>query len=416
MLLSIIIVNYNVKYFLEHCLHSVCKAARNMEVEIIVVDNHSTDDSRQYLEPKFTQVRFYWSNENMGFSKACNKGVEMSAGAFVLFLNPDTIVPEDCFEKCITFFETHADAGAIGVRMIDGSGNFLKESKRGYPSALVSFFKIIGFSRLFPQSPLFARYYLGNFNEHTTNKVDVLSGAFMMMRKEVVAITHGFDESFFMYGEDIDLSYAIQKAGYVNYYYPDVSVIHFKGESTQKQDLRYTKLFYGAMIIFVRKHNGKGKALLYSFFVQTAIFFRAGIAAIIQLVRNIILWLRKCFYNLFKPAIKKNNKEKLMVVGSVEEYELILQIIGSGGSKKKMIHLAVQANESTENLALSINQTIELQHINRIVFCEGALSFQKVIQLLEGISKNVVKMICASGSQSIITSPSKKLRGDTFTY
>lgn len=253
MLLSIIIVNYNSKLLLKQCLHSLEKATECIDSEIIVVDNNSTDGSGEYLPQKFPAVKFVFNKENVGFAKACNQGYKISSGDYVLFLNPDTIIPGNCLQECISFFQTHADAGAAGVRMINGHRNFLKESKRGFPSPATSFFKLFGFVSLFPRSGIFARYYLGHMPEKENNPVDVLSGAFMMLRRDVMEVTGGFDEIFFMYGEDVDLSYRIQQAGYVNYYLGKITIIHFKGSST-RHDAERIKNFYGAMRLFVKKH------------------------------------------------------------------------------------------------------------------------------------------------------------------
>lgn len=285
--ISVIIVNYNVKYFLEQCLCSIQKALINLDGEIIVIDNSSSDGSMEYLRPKFKNVHFIVNEKNLGFGKACNQGLARAKGKYILFLNPDTIVPEDCFEKCIHFFAAHADAGALGIRMLDGSGKFLKESKRAFPSPLTSLYKLTGLSKLFPHSKTFSRYHLGYLDEHQNHVIDVLAGAFMMIRKEVLDKVGGFDEVFFMYGEDVDLSYRIQKAGYKNYYFSESSIIHFKGESTRKGSLNYVKLFYQAMSVFVRKHYGTRKAGLFIFFIQTAIWFRA----IVSSLGHFIKWI-----------------------------------------------------------------------------------------------------------------------------
>ena len=219
MQLSIIIVNYNVKHFLEQCLYSVQKACRGLKAEVIVVDNNSADNSIEFLSSGFPSVQFLINKENLGFARACNQGWQKAKGEYILFLNPDTIVPEDGFEKCLSFFQTHPDAGALGVKMLDGSGKFLKESKRSFPSPLTSLYKLFGLAKLFPRSRTFARYHLGHLDENKNNEVDVLAGAFMMIRREVLEKVGSFDETFFMYGEDIDLSYRIQQAGYKNYYF-----------------------------------------------------------------------------------------------------------------------------------------------------------------------------------------------------
>lgn len=216
---SIIIVNYNVRFFLEQCLHSVFKAKNNLNIEIIVVDNHSVDGSVQMLKEKFPQVIVIENKDNVGFSKANNQGIKIARGKYVLLLNPDTVLQEDTLVKCFEFMEATPDAGALGIKMFDGKGNFLPESKRGFPSPMVAFYKIFGLSKLFPKSKIFGRYHLGFLDKDKTHNVDVLSGAFMFIRKEVLNKIGGLDEDYFMYGEDIDLSYRIKKAGYNNYFF-----------------------------------------------------------------------------------------------------------------------------------------------------------------------------------------------------
>ena len=287
MQLSVIIVNYNVKYFLEQCLHSVQKACRAIDSEIIVADNNSTDGSRVYLEDNFPAVKFIWNSDNIGFAKANNLALEKAKGEFILFLNPDTLLAEDSIEKCMQFFKTQEKIGALGIHMVDGSGNFLKESKRAFPSPLTSLFKLSGLARLFPRSKIFARYHLGHLPENENHEVDVLAGAFMMMPKKVLDEIGNFDERFFMYGEDVDLSYRIQQAGYKNYYFAESSIIHFKGESTKRGSLNYVRLFYKAMSLFVKKHYSGGKAGFFIFFIQTAIIIRAFFSAMGNLLKKI---------------------------------------------------------------------------------------------------------------------------------
>lgn len=287
MLLSVVIVNYNVKHFLEQCLCSVQKAVAGMQAEVIVVDNHSSDKSLDYLQPKFPQVVFIANDVNLGFAKACNQGLARSSGQYVLFLNPDTIVPEDCFTRCIEFFKTHEQAGALGIKMIDGKGRFLKESKRAFPSPMTSLYKLFGLARLFPRSRVFSRYHLGHLDAEQDHEVDVLAGAFMMIRKDVLDKVGGFDETFFMYGEDVDLSYRIQKAGYRNYYFSGSHIVHFKGESTRKESVNYVKMFYNAMSIFVRKHYGGSKAGFFNFLIHIAIWVRAAMTAVAGFIRRI---------------------------------------------------------------------------------------------------------------------------------
>ncbi|GET30935.1 glycosyltransferase [Prolixibacter sp. SD074] len=289
MKLSVVIVNYNVRFFLSQCLASVQKASEGLEVEVFVVDNNSTDGSYAMLRDSFPWINLIANHENVGFSKANNQAIRKVKGEYILLLNPDTIVQEDTFSKVIAFMDGHPKAGGLGVRMIDGGGNFLPESKRGFPTPLASFYKIFGFTRLFPRSRVFSRYYLGHLPEDETNRIDVLAGAFMLLRKETLEQTGLLDETFFMYGEDIDLSYRIQHAGYENYYFPETTIIHYKGESTRKGSFNYVRLFYKAMLIFVRKHYLTSGARLFSLLVRLAIFFRA----FLSLLKRGLAWLWK---------------------------------------------------------------------------------------------------------------------------
>ncbi|MEM1323304.1 MAG: glycosyltransferase [Bacteroidota bacterium] len=289
MKLSIVIVNYNVKYFLEQALLAVRKACKGLSSEVFVVDNNSVDDSVSMVREKFPEVHLIANEDNPGFSIANNQAIRQSKGEYVLLLNPDTVVEEDTFTKCVAFMDEHLDAGGLGVRMIDGSGKFLPESKRGFPSPFVAFCKTFGLSSLFPKSRVFNRYHLGFLDANETNEVDVLAGAFMLLRKSVLDEIGLLDESFFMYGEDIDLSYRIVQAGYKNYYFADTTIIHYKGESTKKGSLNYVKAFYNAMIIFARKHFKGESARLYVFMLQMAIYFRAFLTIISNFFRRAYL-------------------------------------------------------------------------------------------------------------------------------
>ena len=276
--LSIIIVNYNSRSLIEQCLDSVGKAIVGINTEIIIVDNNSSDGSKEYLPRKFTSVKFIFNDANLGFAKACNQGFKISSGTYILFLNPDTILSETCLKDCISFFETHTDAGAVGVRMLDEKGNFLRESKRGFPTPAASFYKLFGLTAMFPGSKTIAKYYQGHLPENSNSPVDVLSGAFMMIKRETFERVNGFDELFFMYGEDIDLSLRITQSGLKNYYLGKISVTHLKGGSTT-YNYKYIRNFYGAMDLFVKKHYSD-KTTLYRSFLHTAIGFRKVLATL----------------------------------------------------------------------------------------------------------------------------------------
>jgi GT2 family glycosyltransferase len=387
MKLSIIIINYNVKYFLEHCLLSVIKACKNIDVEILVVDNNSTDGSKEYLEHKFTNVHFFWNRENIGFGKANNFVLPFAKGDYILFLNPDTIVPEDCFINCISFFESHTDCGALGVRMIDGAGNFLKESKRSLPTASAGFFKLVGLAETFPSSKLFAQYYAGHLPEKQNNKVDVLAGAFMMLSKKAIELTKGFDDSFFMYGEDIDLSYRIQKVGLQNYYLGNTTIIHFKGESTQKKSSNYIEHFYSAIKRFVDKHYSD--------------------QIIKKRLMNVVIGSGKLFAKAKQIFLRKNTNEKIgdslncIYVGNDAQLENINVITNNSGN------IIIESTNTIENL-LSL---IEKSKANAVIFSEDTLTNKTIIETIEQLPRKHLAMFYHAGASSIIGSNNKNERG-----
>ena len=294
--LSVIIVNYNVKYYLDQCIHSVLCAFEEMKkasssdssvnedvAEIIVVDNHSADGSVDYLEKRYPQmlypmVRFVRSAHNLGFARANNIAIRQSRGEYVLLLNPDTIVGEDALKASVDFMDAHEDAGAVGVRMLGAQGRRAMESRRGLPTPMVSFFKMLGFCNRWPHHRLFGKYYMGYLPWDEPCQIEVVSGAYCMLRRKALDEVGLLDEDFFMYGEDIDLSYRVLKGGYHNYYLP-VDILHYKGESTQKSSFRYVHVFYEAMLIFFRKHYS-GMTFLLSLPIKTAIYAKALMALV----------------------------------------------------------------------------------------------------------------------------------------
>ncbi|MFO8088021.1 MAG: glycosyltransferase [Bacteroidales bacterium] len=278
--LSVVIVNYNVRHFLEQCLKSVFIAGQNIDMEVFVVDNNSVDGSTDMLRQQFPQVHLIANKTNAGFSKANNQAIKVSSGRYVLLLNPDTVVEKDTFEKIIHYMDEHPKAGGLGVKMMDGQGKFLPESKRGLPTPAVAFYKITGLSRLFPRSKTFNRYHLGFLDAEEIHSVDVLAGAFMLLRRKTLDEVGLLDEDYFMYGEDIDLSYRIVQGGYQNIYFPKTRIIHYKGESTKKRSANYVFTFYNAMIIFARKHFSNRHARIFSFLINIAIYLRASMAIV----------------------------------------------------------------------------------------------------------------------------------------
>lgn len=250
MKLSVIILNYNVRYFLEQCLQSIQDAISGIEAEIIVIDNASSDDSHTMVATKFPSVTLIQNKENTGFPKGNNQGAAIAKGEYLCILNPDTVVAEDTFTKVLNVAAQHEHPGVIGVKLIDGTGNFLRESKRGVPTPWVAFTKIIGLYKIFPKR--FGTYYAMHLKPEQSGTVAILVGAFMFVKRTVYNEVQGFDEGCFMYSDDIDLSYRIRQLGYTNYYFSETTVIHYKGESTHKND--YLRHFRQAMRFFYRKH------------------------------------------------------------------------------------------------------------------------------------------------------------------
>lgn len=396
MKLSIIIVNYNVKYFLEQCLYAVQQAIRSIETEVFVVDNCSTDGSIAYLQQKHPWVRFIANEKNEGFGKACNKALFKCKGDFVLFLNPDTIVPEQIFLESIRFFDMHADAGCIGVRMLDGIGVFLPESKRAFPSPLVSFFKLSGLSALFPKSSFFNRYALGFLDESTVHEVDTLCGAYMMGRRDLLQSLNGFEEDFFMYGEDIDLSYRVQKAGKKNYYLGHLAIIHFKGESSGKNKSRHIRYFYNAMQIFVSKHYTGLRAFILKMLLYAGIAIRAFI--------SLLAWPVRLLLNNTVAAFTNSHKD-LHLIGDAHSMEEAEKIVLTHKLKKTFRgSMLVDKKEYFTNVAGA-----------KIIFCTGrTFSFTEAIQILLANPRSNDYKWHALHSGSIVGSSNKKLNGIVY--
>ena len=289
MKLSIVIVNYNVRAYLEQCLRTVEEALQGISGEVFVVDNQSTDGSVEMVRERFPGVLVIANNENVGFSRANNQAIRLAKGEYVLLLNPDTVVGEDVFHKVLTFMDEHPRCGGLGVKMIDGTGRFLPESKRGLPTPQVAFFKIIGLTRLFPKSKLFGRYHLGHLPENEAAPIEILSGACMFLRKKTLDQVGLLDESFFMYGEDIDLSYRITLGGYENWYLPDARIIHYKGESTKKSSVNYVFVFYNAMAIFAKKHFTQRSAGIFPLLINGSIYLSAAGAIAVRFLNRAML-------------------------------------------------------------------------------------------------------------------------------
>jgi GT2 family glycosyltransferase len=391
--LSIIIVHYKVKYFLEQCLYAVQKAVKDIDAEILVVDNASQDGSITYLQPKFSSIKFIENTTNIGFGKANNQALVLAKGRFILFLNPDTIIAEDSLQKAIDLLEADKKVGACGIQMLDGGGRFLPESKRAFPNLRPALFKLIGLSALFPTSAYFNTYALGHLPANQNHPVAVLAGAFMMVKREVLDKTGAFDEQFFMYGEDIDLSYRIEKAGYKNYYLGETCILHFKGESTLKGSLNYVQLFYSAMIIFVKKHYTSSGSKVFSSLLQVAIVLRALASVFYRLIMRVIpiKWISSLFRKINQPTI---------IIGSTAEFKEVMHILTTEDSARKYMHVL------PSDIAI-----ISQYKSSEIVFCAGALSYKKILKTIQANINRQLFRFHAVGSNSIVGSDSKETAG-----
>lgn len=267
MKLSVVIVNYNVRTYLEQCLQSVRKALEGIEGEVFVVDNHSTDDSVEVLHRDYPWVRLIENQDNMGFARANNMAIREAQGEYVLLLNPDTVVGEHTLREALAYMDAHEKAGGAGVMMHNADGTKAPESRRALPTPWVSALKMMGFTK---------RYYMKHLSWDEPGRIDVVSGACFFLRRKALDQVGLLDEDFFMYGEDIDLSYRLLKGGWENWYLP-YPITHYKGRSTQKSDYRYVHIFYQAMLIFFKKHYSH-LSMIYTIPIKTAIYFRAAIA------------------------------------------------------------------------------------------------------------------------------------------
>lgn len=397
MLLSVIIVNYNVKYFLELCLQAAYKAIENIEAEIIVVDNNSTDDSVTYIQHRFPQTTFINNTDNPGFGKANNQALAIAKGEYIIYLNPDTIVPEDCFTESISFLQKNKNAGAAGVQMIDGSGNFLPESKRAFPAPVTSFFKLSGLSAAFPKSKVFNKYALGYLSKDEHHKVDVLAGAFIISTKKILQSLGGFDEDFFMYGEDVDLSYRIQQLGYDNYYLAHPAIIHFKGESTGQDTMRYINNFYEAMNIFVRKHYGGAKKQIFTGLLNTAIFLRRSIK---------------------KLSYKVTSKQQQSHLANTNDIAIVYgqqQMQQAQNIQRFILQKNKNANIILADDFIHLQRFLEDNTKPEIIFITGEISNKKMIAFVLQNNNKATYNFNVSNSAVIISSTNKTTTGNIVT-
>ena len=365
MKLSVVILNYNVRYFLELCLKSVLAATEQINAEIIVIDNNSKDDSRQMVERLFPTVKWIQNTENVGFSKANNQAVNEASGEYLCILNPDTVVSEDTFTKLIAFADNKDDIGIVGCKLIDGTVNYLPDSKRNIPFVSAAIKKMFGQSQ---------DYYANHLSSNAIGRVDILVGAFMFVKRSVYNQIKGFDEDYFMYGEDIDISYKALKAGFHNYYFGDTTVIHYKGESTLK-DKKYAKRFYGAMQIFYRKH-----------FKNNRLF-------------DVLVWLGlKAAFLLRKgPSTKKKVVRQYFVIG--EKNTEILE---------KVLKKSIQS--------IDIEQSIP--QFSEVILDANTLSYKQIIDYLSQVedNNNLSFKILPKDSQFIIGSDDSINQGEVIPF
>lgn len=389
--LSVIIVNYNVKYYLDQCIRSVLRAFEEMNTpaEIIVVDNHSADGSVDYLEQRYPQklfpmVRFVRSAHNLGFARANNIAIRQSRGEYVLLLNPDTIVGEDALKASVDFMDVHEDAGAVGVRMLGAQGRRAMESRRGLPTPMVSFFKMLGFCNRWPHHRLFGKYYMGYLPWDEPSQIEVVSGAYCMLRRKALDEVGLLDEDFFMYGEDIDLSYRVLKGGYHNYYLP-VDILHYKGESTQKSSFRYVHVFYEAMLIFFRKHYS-GMTFLLSLPIKTAIYAKALMALVGMLSDR----MRKSL-GFFAPSAE--GVQHYVFVGSQEMQDACCDIARRLGLDAEFHDSEVQEDKS--------EATWSEKNDNVLVLDADSMSYADMLKRMSRLSDMNVNVTLGTYSKEI---------------
>lgn len=400
--LSVIIVNYNVKYYLDQCIRSVLRAFEEMKkasssdssvneevAEIIVVDNHSADGSVDYLEKRYPQmlypmVRFVRSAHNLGFARANNIAIRQSRGEYVLLLNPDTIVGEDALKASVDFMDAHEDAGAVGVRMLGAQGRRAMESRRGLPTPMVSFFKMLGFCNRWPHHRLFGKYYMGYLPWDEPCQIEVVSGAYCMLRRKALDEVGLLDEDFFMYGEDIDLSYRVLKGGYHNYYLP-VDILHYKGESTQKSSFRYVHVFYEAMLIFFRKHYS-GMTFLLSLPIKTAIYAKALMALVGMLSER----MRKSL-GFFAPSAE--GAQHYVFVGNQEMQDACREIARRLGLDAEFHDSEVQEDKS--------EATWSEKNDNVLVLDADSMSYADMLKRMSRLSDMNVNVTLGTYSKEI---------------
>lgn len=381
MQLSVIILNYNVRYFLEQCVLSVQEAIDTLEAEIIVIDNNSTDESCLMMQQRFPTVKLIQNKENFGFPKGNNIGVSEAQGKYICILNPDTVVAEDTFIKILAFAEDQKNLGIIGCKLIDGTGKFLPESKRGIPTSWVAFTKVFGLYKVFPKWKFFNQYYAQHINENETGKVEILVGAFMFMQRDLYIQLEGFDEDCFMYADDIDLSYRALQKQKSNYYFHETTVLHYKGESTIK-DEKYMNRFQEAMNFFYQKHFKK--SWFFTFFIKTGIVVFS-------------------FIKMFQGKLKAKSLPESYIFYSSNEIlsEKLPSIL-----KNKVQFFDFKKEKMVNSCLIFKGKNVEIILDNQYV------SFKKCIKIIETLKdKTITFKIFPKNANFIIGSDSRNDRG-----
>ena len=387
MKLTVVIVNYKVKYFLEQCLRSVEKASMGLSVEVIVVDNASGDGSVEYIRERFPDVTVIACEENLGFAKANNLAIRQSRGEYVLLLNPDTIVAENTFSDFILFMDGNPGAGGCGAFMLHTDGSFAPESRRGLPTPFVAFCKMSGLAGLFPKSRTLGKYYMRYLDEREVNEIEIMSGAFMFLRREALDKAGLLDEDFFMYGEDIDLSYRMLKSGYTNHYLPS-KILHYKGESTQKSSYRYVHTFYRAMQLFFKKHYSH-YSILVSVPITLAIWGRAALAYVGNQFRH-----RREKTNALCPI-------NCLFVGGEDAAVQVRTVLEENYGNCR--HQFIAGNEDTLPLG-HLSAGIDLREFDTVVYDTGAYSYGKVLELLSRKGAKRMRLgTYSTGTEVLIT-------------
>jgi GT2 family glycosyltransferase len=388
MQLSVIILNYNVRYFLELCVLSVQKAIQDLDAEIIVIDNNSSDDSCAMMKQRFPHIKLIENKENSGFPKGNNIAVKQAKGDYICILNPDTVVAEDTFEKILAFAKSKAGLGIVGCKLIDGTGNFLPESKRGIPTPWVAFTKIFGLYRMFPKLASFNKYYAQHLDENQTGKVDILVGAFMVMKRDLYNQLEGFDENCFMYADDIDLSYRALLLHKQNYYFHETTVIHYKGESTVK-DAAYMKHFRDFLNFFYKKHFKQ--SLFFNLMAQFGAFYFSAV-------------------KLFQGSRSFGAKVKIPPT----HYILVSD---NETTREKIEHQLQKNTERTlpENLKIVFSQTFSKMKNAEVILDTNHLDFKEAIAFFETNKNNSFTFkLLPMQSNFIIGSNSSNDRGEVI--